>query len=97
MPTNDLSAAVVTHNPRAVIGDNAPPPSPFEIAEKAVNDIYDEVVLWLDGKPIDSQELADGVGNLLAEIRKAEKLADDTRRKRHSTTRSRKSNCATPH
>lgn len=74
----DLSAAV--DNPRAVIGDNAPPPTPFELAEKAVNDIYGEVVLWLDGKPIDSQALADGVGNLQAEIRKAEKLADDTRK-----------------
>ena len=67
-------------NPRAVIGDNRPPPTPFEIAEKAVNDIYDEVVLWLDGKAIDSQAMADGVANLLATIRTAEKLADDTRK-----------------
>jgi hypothetical protein len=69
-------------NPRAVIGDNAEPesePTPFQIAEKAVNDVCGEATLWLDGHPIDSQDLADGVANLLAEIRKAEKLADDTR------------------
>lgn len=64
------------------LGHNNPPPdepSPFEVARKAVDDIYSECMLWLDGHPVNSQELADGVGNLLAEIRKAEKLADDTR------------------
>jgi len=74
-------------NPRAVIGANFPPenlpapaqPTPFDLAAKAVGDIYDETVLWLDGQVIDSQDLADGVANLLAEIRKAEKLADETR------------------
>lgn len=70
----------LAENPRAVIGGNAPPPSPFEIASKAVEDVYSETLLWLDGHAIDSKEMADGVGNLLAEIRKAEKLADDTRK-----------------
>lgn len=72
-------------NPRAIIGGNAPPLSPFEIAEKAVNDIYAKTLLWLDGHTVDSQELADGVANLLAEIRKAEKLADDTRKAEKAT------------
>ena len=66
-------------NPRAVIGGNAPPLSPFEIAEKVVNDIYAEVTLWLDGHAIDSREMADGVGNLLAAIRAAEKVAEEAR------------------
>jgi len=70
----------LAENPRAVVGDNRPPMTPYEIAEKAVNDIYDECMLWLDGKTVDSQALADGVGNLLTEIRKAEKLADDSRK-----------------
>jgi hypothetical protein len=70
----------IADNPRAVIGGNAPPPTPFEIAEKAVNDIYEETALWLDGHKIDSKEMADGVGNLLTAIRAAEKLADDTRK-----------------
>jgi hypothetical protein len=69
------------NNPREVIGGNFPPVStPFEIAAKAVDDIYDETVLWLDGQVIDSQKLADGVANLLTEIRKAEQLADETRK-----------------
>jgi soluble cytochrome b562 len=65
----------------AGIGHNNPPkePTPFEIAEKAINDIYEETVLWLDGKAIDSQEMADGVGNLLTKIREAEKQADTAR------------------
>lgn len=70
----------VDTNPRAVIGDNAGPMTPFEIAQKAVEDIYFETVQWLDGKPIDSQELADGVANLLADIRKADKLAKAARK-----------------
>lgn len=68
-------------NPLIHLGANHPPePTPFEIAEKAVNDVYDETVLWLDGKPIDSHELSDGVGNLLTAIRKAEALAEATRK-----------------
>lgn len=76
--------AIVAENPRAVIGGNNPPektePTPFEKAQKVVNDIYNETMLWLDGNPIDSQELADGVGNLLGKIREAEKLANDARK-----------------
>jgi hypothetical protein len=73
-------AAMIEVNPRAVAGGNNPPLSPFEVARKAVEDIYEETVHWLDGKPIDSQPLADGVANLLTEIRKAEKLANDARK-----------------
>jgi hypothetical protein len=65
------------------IGHNHPPPdelTPFEVAAKAVHDIYDETVLWLDGQKITTQLLADGVANLLGEIRKAEALADATRK-----------------
>ena len=65
------------------IGHNSPPPdepTPFEVARKAVEDIYSETILWLDGHKIDSQELADGVANLLATIRAAERLADATRK-----------------
>lgn len=75
MPPNDIGLP-------PGIGHNQPPPelpTPFAIAEKAVNDIYDETTLWLDGHQINSQELADGVANLLAKIREAEKLADDAR------------------
>jgi hypothetical protein len=73
--------AIAPGFPAPGIGHNQPPidPTPFQIAEKAVNDIYAETTAWLDGKAIDSQEMADGIANLLAMIRKAEKLADETR------------------
>lgn len=66
-------------NPRAVVGGNNPPMSPFEEAEKKVEDIYGEAKLWLDGAKVDSAELADGIANLLKLIRDARKLADDNR------------------
>lgn len=66
-------------NPRAVIGGNSPPLSPFEQAEKEINDLYGECKLWLDGAIVDSQELADGIGNLLSMLRAAEARADEAR------------------
>lgn len=64
-------------NPRAVIGGNSPPePTPFESAAKAVNDIYDEAKLWIDGAVVDSQDLADGITNLKNTILKAKQLAE---------------------
>jgi hypothetical protein len=75
---------IVNDNPRAVIGGNHPPEpvetTPFDVAAKAVDDIYSETTLWLDGQVINTQPLADGVANLLGEIRKAHKLADDARK-----------------
>lgn len=73
MPSDTLERPMLGHN-------NPPAETPFERAAKAVEDIHAEVVLWLDGHAIDSQEMADGVANLLAEIRKAEKLADEARK-----------------
>lgn len=74
-----MSDTALADNPRAVIGGNAPPLTPFEIAEKKINDVYDECKLWLDGATVDSQGLADGIGNLLVLIRDAESFADATR------------------
>lgn len=71
-------------NPLAVLGHNQPPepvePTPFEIAEKAVNDIYGEAKLWLDGAKVEDQNTADGMGNLLTVIRKAKALAEESRK-----------------
>lgn len=78
---SDLALAYAG-NPRAVIGSNQPPeevPTPYDLAVKAVEDVYAETILWLDGHAINSQEMADGVANLLAMIRAAEKQADDAR------------------
>lgn len=80
---DNLAAALSAHNPRAVIGGNAPPvdpPTPYEIAAKAVNDVYDEAAMWCDGAVVDNQDLADGVANLLGELRKAKKLSDANRK-----------------
>ncbi len=65
-------------NPRAVSGGNFPP-TPYDDARKAVDDVYAEAAMWLDGAVVDSQELADDIGNLITMIRAAEKLADDAR------------------
>lgn len=67
-------------NPRAVIGGNNPPPSPFETAEAAVERIYGEAVLWMDGATVDNADLADGINGLIVELGKAKKLADETRK-----------------
>lgn len=62
------------------LGHNNPPLSPFEQAEKKVEDIYGEAKLWLDGAKVDSKDLADGIGNLLKIIRDARKFADEQRK-----------------
>jgi hypothetical protein len=60
------------------IGHNLPPePTPYEIAEAKITEIYAEARLWLDGAKVDSQELADGIGNLLKLIRDAKTLAEE--------------------
>jgi len=62
------------------IGDNGPPPpTPYEIALDEIDTLYGEAVLWLDGKPVDSQEVADGLSNMLNLIRAAKKRADESR------------------
>src|SRR5260221_163109 len=76
-----MTAVAVAENPRAVAGGNNPPePTPYEIAAAKVNDIYGEAALWLDGTVVENQETADGIANLLAELRKARKLAEETRK-----------------
>ena len=62
------------------IGDNNPPLTPYEQSAKEINDLYDEAVLWLDGKPITTQEHADSVGRLAGMLRDAKKLADERRK-----------------
>lgn len=70
---------LTAENPRAVIGGNAPPPTPFAIVLKKIEDLYDEAKLWMDGEPISSQEQADGIANLMAMIRAAEAEAEALR------------------
>lgn len=64
------------------IGDNNPPadPTPFEVAKKAIEDLREEAVLWLDGAKIENQAQADEVGRIVKGFRDAHKAADDARK-----------------
>lgn len=68
-----------SENPRATIGGNNPPLTPFESHSANVNDLIDEARNFLDGDLIATQGQADAVGILLDSIRKAKKAADDQR------------------
>ncbi len=70
----------VALNPREVIGGNNPPePTPFELSQQTIADLYGEAKNWLDGEPIASQEQADEVQKLMRLIQAAEKEADARR------------------
>lgn len=72
-------SVAIAENPRAVIGGNSPPLTPYEICLKEIDDLYDEASLWLDGAKVDSPELADGIGNLMGLLRAAVAKADAAR------------------
>lgn len=64
-------------NPRAVVGDNNPPP--FEAIKAYIEDLYEEAKNWCDGAPIETQEQADAVQTLLRTLQEAEGAADAER------------------
>lgn len=65
----------------ATIGHNNPPePTAFEAFEMHINDLYDEAVQWLDGEPVTTQEQADALNTLEANVRQAAKDADALRK-----------------
>lgn len=65
------------------IGHNNPPieiePTPFEMSEVEIGDLYAEAKGFLDGEPITTQAMADAVSKLIDDLRKAGKLADERR------------------
>ena len=63
----------------AAIGHNQPP-TPFEAIKDKIESLHEEAAHWLDGDPIDSQELADGVSNLINMLREAKTEADNLRK-----------------
>lgn len=66
--------------PVAGIGHNAgPEPTPFELYSNAVENLTLEARNFLDGEPIDSQQLADSVSILMDTLRKTKKEADEAR------------------
>lgn len=75
-----MTALLDDLNPRAVRGHNCPPLSPQEQAEAEIGNLYSEISLWLDRGPIPDQQVADGVTNLLNDVREAVKRADAARK-----------------
>lgn len=67
-------------NPRAVIGDNQPPRTPFEIIRDEIEELLVECRNWADGEPIASQEMHDEVERLHDMLSEAGKRADEERK-----------------
>jgi len=65
----------------ATIGDNNPPEAigPFDALATHIDDLVELASGCLTGKPIETQEQADAVDEILADIKKARKDADDAR------------------
>lgn len=68
-----------TDNDRAVIGNNAPPKSAYELAVEKVDNVWLECKNWLDGSKVTTKAEADAIGNLLDLARKADAAADAAR------------------
>lgn len=67
-----------THNnPPAPIDEDLP--TPFEMSEVEIGDLYAEAKNWLDGEPVTTQAQADGISKLIDDLRKAGNLADARR------------------
>lgn len=69
-----------TLDDRHAIGANNPPLTPYEKAKAAVDEIYEQAEQWLDGDPIDSDLMAEGVAKLQKLIKAEKKAAEDARK-----------------
>lgn len=67
-----------THNNPPVAVEEVEP-TPFEMSEVEIGDLYAEAKNWLDGEPVTSQEMADAISRLIDDLRKAHKLAEERR------------------
>lgn len=65
----------------ATIGHNNPPePTPFERSHEEAEDLFLEAANWCDGAPVETQEQADALIGLRAQIKAAIKRADERRK-----------------
>lgn len=80
MTAYGLGEDMENRNPRAVVGGNNPPADPFGAIEAHIRDLYEEAKGFLDGEPIATQGQADAVADLLDQIRRADKTADEARK-----------------
>jgi len=67
-------------NEIAKIGHNQPEPTPFDNIQGEINDLFDEARQWLDGEKITTQEQADALNELNAQIKYAAKTAETMRK-----------------
>jgi hypothetical protein len=63
----------------APIGHNTPP-TPFDDIQGEINDLYSEARLWLDGEKVETQDQADALNTLSAQIKHAAKTAETLRK-----------------
>lgn len=65
----------------AAIGHNHPPePTPFEQSNEEAADLFLEATNWCDGAPVVTQEQADALAGLRAQIKAAIRRADERRK-----------------
>jgi uncharacterized protein with von Willebrand factor type A (vWA) domain len=69
---------LTTDNPRAVIGDNAPPDA-IDTALEPFGDVLEEVANWLDGATVENAGQLDATDALLKELKAARKAIDEAR------------------
>jgi hypothetical protein len=67
-------------NPRAVIGANKPPLTPYEACKLHIEDLMIEARNWCDGAKVENQDQADVVSRLIEDFRLAHQAADDARK-----------------
>ena len=70
----------MTDEARFTLGGNLPPLTPFERLAKEAEDLLSEACNWVDGMTVESQEQADALDGLLAQIKAAAKLAEERRK-----------------
>lgn len=62
------------------IGHNQPPePTPFDLSEQEIENLYEEALHWLDGEKVTTEEHCKAVQKIMSDMRAAAKLADDRR------------------
>ena len=69
---------MMDHNPRAVMGGNAPP-DPVEEALAAYDDAISEAEHWLDGEPVSNADQMKAVDALAKQVKAARKAVKDAR------------------
>jgi len=66
-------------NPRAIIGDNLPPPDPIDTALEPYGDTITEVENWTDGTAIENDAQLVATDALLKQLKAARKAVDTAR------------------